>query len=397
MREAAVGPCQHLPGGRQDASMAQWWELQPNKTYTAFDKETAARLPCPRRWWRRCCGWRWPAVGLVSGLACLSVVAFLGSGSHEELYSRTLDLWLPSSPTATAPLLLPPAGAFLLQPPGLACSPGPPFLLVLVVSATEHKRQREAVRQSWGGVHRAGGQAVRTFFVVGLPAEPGQQVALEAEARKHGDLIQGHFVDTYANLTRKTLALLGWAATHCPAARFVLKADDDVFINLPALARYLGTLPSGAGHRHYLGRIHWHSRPHRDPANRHHVPAALYPPETFPPYCSGTAYVLSAPAVAAILVAAPRLPLLPTEDTFVGLCAQQAGIAPRQLVRMAGTNHFPPDPCCYREILFSVHDVGPSAMEDAWRGPSGREACSPLQHALGVFRCRLLAWWASDQ
>ncbi|XP_015272920.1 PREDICTED: beta-1,3-galactosyltransferase 4 [Gekko japonicus] len=352
------------------------------------------RLACSKRC--RCCRWRWLAVGLVSGLACLSVVTFLGSGSHEELFSRTLDLWLPSPPTApTAPLLLPPAGAFLLQPPEAVCDPGGPFLLVLVASATEHKRQREAVRQSWGGARRAGGQAVRTFFVVGLPAEPGAQVALEEEARRHGDLIQGRFTDTYANLTRKTLALLGWATTCCPGARFVLKADDDVFVNLPALARHLATLPSDADHRHYLGRVHWRSRPHRNPASRHHVPAALYPPDTFPPYCSGTAYVLSAPAMTAILAAAPHLPLLPIEDTFIGLCAWQAGIAPRQLVRMAGTNHFPPDPCCYREVLFSVHGVGPSAMLDAWQAPGHGEACSPLQRGLGVLRCRLLAWWAA--
>ncbi|NXW12096.1 B3GT4 galactosyltransferase, partial [Fregetta grallaria] len=85
-------------------------------------------------------------------------------------------------------------------------------------------------------------------------------------------LLQGDFADAYANLNRKTLLLLRWAAARCPAVPFLLKADDDVFVNLPALTSYLMTfrhLP-----RLYLGRVHWWVQPDRDPRSRHHVPAA---------------------------------------------------------------------------------------------------------------------------
>ncbi|NXK71452.1 B3GT4 galactosyltransferase, partial [Amazona guildingii] len=70
----------------------------------------------------------------------------------------------------------------------------------------------------------------------------------------------------------KTLLLLRWAAARCPGARFLLKADDDVFVNVPALARHLRApaLPE----RLYLGRVHWWVPPNRDPRSAHHVPAA---------------------------------------------------------------------------------------------------------------------------
>ncbi|KAL8213647.1 UNVERIFIED_CONTAM: hypothetical protein K2H54_067908 [Gekko kuhli] len=321
-------------------------------------------------------------------------------GGHEELLSRALPLLLPPPGAAGPPGPPPPPplaeGAFVLEPGACGGGAEAPFLLALVASAAGHARARAAVRRSWGGARRAAGLAVRTVFVVGLPAGAGggaQQAALAAEAARHGDVLQGRFADTYANLTRKTLALLGWAASRCPAARFVLKADDDVFVNLPALAAHLAALPPAA--RHYLGRVHWRVRPQRAPAARHHVPAALYAPAAFPPYCSGTAYVLSAPAVAALLAAAPRLPLLPVEDAFVGLAARAARLAPRHLPRMAGAARLPPDPCCYRHVLFSVHGVAPAAMERAWQGPAGPRACRPLQRALGLLRCRLLAWWAA--
>ncbi|NXP03529.1 B3GT4 galactosyltransferase, partial [Thinocorus orbignyianus] len=97
----------------------------------------------------------------------------------------------------------------------------------------------------------------------------GAQEELGVEARRHGDLLQGPFPDTYGGLLLKTLLLLRWAASRCPQASFLLKADDDVFVNTPALMSYLikhGEDPL------YLGRVHWGVRPQRDPRSRHHVP-----------------------------------------------------------------------------------------------------------------------------
>ncbi|XP_048338191.1 beta-1,3-galactosyltransferase 4-like [Sphaerodactylus townsendi] len=352
------------------------------------------RLRCRRR----------VAAGLLAGLVCLSAAAFLCSGGHEELFSRALPLWAaaggggpPAAPPAPPPPPRRPAEFALEPPPPPACAPptGPRrrrlLLLSLVVSATDHAEQRQAVRATWGGVGGSPPGALRTFFVVGLPGDPSRQAALEEEARQHGDLIQGRFVDTYANLTLKTLALLGWAASRCPAAAFVLKVDDDVFMNLPALAAHLDALRDPWGL--YLGRIHWRVRPDRNPASRHHVPAALYPGDVFPPYCSGTAYVLSGDAVAAVLDAARHVPLVPVEDAFVGLCAWRAGITPRHVVRMAGSTHFPADPCCYREVLFSVHDVAAPKMVDMWQRAWRQEAaCTFFQRAFGILRCRILSW-----
>ncbi|XP_013925050.1 PREDICTED: beta-1,3-galactosyltransferase 4-like [Thamnophis sirtalis] len=273
-----------------------------------------------------------------------------------------------------------------------------PGLLVLVASAAGHAARRAAVRASWGSAREAGGLAVRTVFVVGLPAEEeaeeeaALQAALEREAAERGDLLQGRFADTYANLTLKTLALLGWAAARCPAARFLLKADDDVFLNLPALGRHLRTLD--AAERLYLGRVHWRAVPSRDPASRHYVPASLYPEPAFPPYCSGTAYVLSGPAAAAVLAAARHLPPLPLEDVFVGLCARRAGLFPRHLARMAGSARFPPDPCCYREVLYSAHRVTPAQM--LAMAAQAQLPCSAWHRLLGLARCKAISWLAGD-
>ena len=43
------------------------------------------------------------------------------------------------------------------------------------------------------------------------------------------------FQDTYRNLTLKTVMGLKWSAIFCPQAKFVMKTDDDIFVNLPFL------------------------------------------------------------------------------------------------------------------------------------------------------------------
>ena len=47
------------------------------------------------------------------------------------------------------------------------------------------------------------------------------------------------FQDSYHNLTLKTVMGLKWVKDHCSQARFVMKTDDDIFVNLPKLHKAL--------------------------------------------------------------------------------------------------------------------------------------------------------------
>lgn len=118
----------------------------------------------------------------------------------------------------------------------------------------------------------------------------------------------------------------------------------------------------------------------------------------FPPYASGTGYVLSASAVQLILKVASRAPLLPLEDVFVGLSARRGGLAPTHCVKLAGATHYPLDRCCYGKFLLTSHKLDPWEMQEAWKLVGGSDGertvpfCSWLQGLLGILRCRLIAW-----
>ncbi|PVD39608.1 hypothetical protein C0Q70_02243, partial [Pomacea canaliculata] len=64
------------------------------------------------------------------------------------------------------------------------------------------------------------------------------------EAERHGDVLVVDVSDTYRNLVHKILHGLRWAARHCAAARFVLKADADSFVDVDRLLSLLFDTPT---------------------------------------------------------------------------------------------------------------------------------------------------------
>ena len=60
----------------------------------------------------------------------------------------------------------------------------------------------------------------------------GRQKQLEEESSKYGDIIQGDFLDTYHNLSYKAVMGNLWVAEFCSQAEFVVKTDDDMYVDL---------------------------------------------------------------------------------------------------------------------------------------------------------------------
>lgn len=372
---------------------------------------------------------------LATLLLAIVWTLFGPSGIGEELLSLSLASLLPAPASPGPPLALP----RLLIPNEDACTPpgAPTFLLILVCSATEHLNQRNAIRASWGGVRAARGLRVQTLFLLGEPhgtySDQGSQKQLERESAAKGDILQAAFQDSYRNLTLKTLSGLNWADKYCPIARYVLKTDDDVFVNVPELVAELirrggrweqwekgidpqreaevenrqqegkPTLGSRQVPLLYLGRLHWQVHPSRTPGGKHHISEEQWPLTwgSFPPYASGTGYVLSASAVQLILKVASRAPPLPLEDVFVGISARRGGLSPTHCVRLAGATHYPLDRCCYGKFLLTSHRLDPWKMQEVWKLLGGTEGgrtkpfCTWLQGILGIARCRINAWFQS--
>ncbi|KAL2101992.1 hypothetical protein ACEWY4_003753 [Coilia grayii] len=339
-------------------------------------------------------------VGVVG--ASLLAVLFIDSielwatslGMTSSVKGPAQDRLLPQSMPPTRP------EEYLLMPSPLVCQRARPYLITMVTTAPPNQRARQAIRDTWGGEVEVRGRRVLTLFMVGVPANPTMGKLLLVEAQEHGDLVQGRFQDTYGNLTLKTLAMLGWVRRFCSQARFVAKVDDDVLFNPSALLRHLDhrepPLQTADGQLAdlYLGRVHLHVMPDRNPSSKHFMPTQAYPGTVFPDYCSGTAYVLSRPALLKLSLAATATPLphpLPPEDVFVGLRAHAAGITPTHCPLFSGGPAVPYSRCCYQAMV-SVHHVVPSEMVRFWADAHTSAPCSWLgtRASLGVCKVRAL-------
>ena len=78
-------------------------------------------------------------------------------------------------------------------------------------------------------------------FLLGNTATPdhGLEQEIREEEARHGDVVREDFLDTYQNLTLKTLAGVKWAGQFCGKAEFVMKTDDDMYVNLDIMTEYL--------------------------------------------------------------------------------------------------------------------------------------------------------------
>ncbi|XP_010074893.1 PREDICTED: beta-1,3-galactosyltransferase 2-like, partial [Pterocles gutturalis] len=117
------------------------------------------------------------------------------------------------------------------------CRHRSPFLVLLVATEPADVAGRYAIRQTWGNESSVPGFTILRLFLLGVHPrfEAELRPVLEEESQLFGDILQQDFLDTYNNLTLKTLMGMEWETKHCPT--YVVKADRDVFLNLDYLAR----------------------------------------------------------------------------------------------------------------------------------------------------------------
>ena len=112
-------------------------------------------------------------------------------------------------------------------------------ILVLILITTTHEKVsvRNAIRRTWVSPANNNTNHVRYAFLLGKhhSGHAPFEIALHEENNEWQDIIQDDFIDSYRNLTLKTVMGLRWAANNCPDAQYVMKTDDDVYVNIEGL------------------------------------------------------------------------------------------------------------------------------------------------------------------
>ncbi|KAH8282784.1 hypothetical protein KR054_009775 [Drosophila jambulina] len=243
------------------------------------------------------------------------------------------------------------------------CPKGGEFikLMVLISSAMSHDAARMSIRQTW--MHYGSRRDVGMAFVLGRGTNETLNKALTQENFIYGDLIRGNFIDSYNNLTLKTISTLEWADLHCPKAKYVLKTDDDMFINVPKL---LAFLDKHKDKRTIYGRLAKKWKPIRNKKSKYYVSVDQFAAGVFPSFTTGPAYVLTGDIVHELYVRSLKTVYLKLEDVFT------TGIVAKSLdIKRVQANEFVNrrisfNPCNIRNAI-SVHMIKSNEQFDLWK------------------------------
>ncbi|CAN7983144.1 unnamed protein product, partial [Ixodes hexagonus] len=146
------------------------------------------------------------------------------------------------------------------------------------------------------------------------------------EADSMGDLVILPFLDTYRNLSYKFLGGMQWVAQNCPLVRFIVKIDDDLFIEPNLLQWYI--LSNMTADSRDLHCFIWDTMPvYRDPGSPWYVPADLLPIGHYYTYCSGRSVIMTMAVMRDLYRWSPALPPYSVDDAYVtGDLALAAGV-----------------------------------------------------------------------
>lgn len=211
------------------------------------------------------------------------------------------------------------------------CKPGIE-LVIVVTSRPSSIYQRLAIRNSWGRPDSVINQHLFkdkkfdfiSIFAIGQTPNKITQNIIEKESQGFGDILQLFYIDSYENLTNKTLLTLEWLSYNCEP-KFVLKTDDDCFVNLLSLEPWLHTLKSDIL---YVGKRNVHMPVIRNPKHRNYVAVEDFSEKYYEPYCSGGGYMLSGKILKNVTGKAKFFKQIRNEDAFIGIVMNFMNISP---------------------------------------------------------------------
>lgn len=187
-----------------------------------------------------------------------------------------------------------------------------PIVLILVHSAPKNVNKRNVIRQTWGQYD----PRARLYFLLGAVKSTAAQAKLRQENLQYNDIIQGNFIDSYRNMTYKHIMALKWFVYNCRHVNYLLKTDDDVFVNTPLLYDFLNGRTTD-DHSYLFCRKVEGSRIKRTYRSKWRVSTKEYTGWYYPPYCPGYSIIYSHDVVNQLYREAQQTPYFWIDDVHV--------------------------------------------------------------------------------
>ena len=191
-------------------------------------------------------------------------------------------------------------------------------LVVLVSTHALHTGRRKLIRYYWGNHSRwTTPFQWKVIFVTGFFSS-FQKIQLHAEADTYKDTLIESVEEDFYTLSFKVMLGLKWVQANLKHD-FLLKCDDDVFVNIDRLMRLLLTTRD-----QYFGQKMEFQPVERE--GRYGVSVEEHPSPIYDPFCSGGGFVLSHLTVSRMIPFFNWVNPLKIDDAYIGKIVTKAGI-----------------------------------------------------------------------
>ena len=194
-------------------------------------------------------------------------------------------------------------------------------LLILVSSTPANFERRYLIRQTWGADNN-NVPHWKTYFLLGQTRDQTHSDLLKKEDSIYGDMIRADYYEHYWNQSLKIQMAFEWAARYCGFS-YLLKADDDVFVNPKRLidVLQLKTTPTKGL---YMGKLH--HNPFVLRRGKWRVSYEEYNGTHYPDFCSGAGFVMSYDVVESLVPLFDVIKPYRLDDVYVGMLADKRGV-----------------------------------------------------------------------
>ncbi|KAF6022152.1 hypothetical protein EB796_019535 [Bugula neritina] len=255
------------------------------------------------------------------------------------------------------------------------CAPAAHNFVILIPSSPKNFVSRRAVRRTWGSPLEMKRLSSRIVFFVGLTNDTELQTRIISESQRLNDIVQIDMIDSYYNLTLKTIGMFIWASNYCKTVKYVAKIDDDNMVNLPNILHSLEVY----SHKHtsfISGSLRVGTVPKGKSRWADPVFKPVYKESVYPLFFGGPAYFLTNNFIGRLVKECVNLPLIHLEDVFVnGICARQ--LVDVHKLPLAGMHMFPKNPCLFltpKQTL--MHKLSPRLLVSSWAKWHNNNTCN---------------------
>jgi hypothetical protein len=172
------------------------------------------------------------------------------------------------------------------------------------MSKSVNYKIRDAIRRTWASGKNLGNYSsinIKYFFFTDCDEKLSNNIRLENNL--FHDIIQVELPQQYTLVTHRVLSLFEWSFRYCRTAKFLFKTDDDIFVNVILLLKFLSPLIKDRTNKSFrtsdmtiYGYKHHHPgvfRNANDPVGaRYVVTIDEFPCAHYPDFLSGFGYLI---------------------------------------------------------------------------------------------------------